>query len=63
MQYNTVLEAPNVWVVGTSGYESWQFNQATGILSSQAVPEPSTYVLCGIGALALVIAYRRRRVS
>jgi hypothetical protein len=63
MQYNTVLEAPNAWVVGTTGYESWQFNQATGVLSSQAIPEPSTYVLCGLGALVLVIAYRRRRLS
>jgi len=26
-----------------------------------AVPEPSSYVLFGLGALALVIAYRRRK--
>lgn len=27
----------------------------------EAIPEPSTYVLFGLGALALVIAYRRKR--
>jgi hypothetical protein len=44
-------------------YLVWQFDQVNGTLSTQAVPEPSTYVLCGIGALALIIAYRRRRLS
>ena len=29
-------------------------------VSVTAVPEPSTYVLFGLGALALVVAYRRR---
>ncbi|MEI6081520.1 MAG: PEP-CTERM sorting domain-containing protein [Verrucomicrobiota bacterium] len=34
-----------------------------GIIAGQyvaAVPEPSTYALCGLGLVALVIAYRRR---
>ena len=30
------------------------------VISSNAVPEPSTYALFGIGALALVVAYRRK---
>jgi hypothetical protein len=29
-------------------------------ISVQAVPEPSTYALLGLGALALIVAYRRR---
>lgn len=32
------------------------------VVLNYAVPEPSTYVLFGLGALALIIAYRRRRV-
>jgi hypothetical protein len=28
-----------------------------------AVPEPSTYALMGLGALALVVAYRRNRTA
>jgi hypothetical protein len=31
-----------------------------GMISVQSVPEPATYALFGIGALALVIAYRRK---
>ena len=34
-----------------------------GTLSITAVPEPSTYALFGLGALALVIAYRRKAKS
>ena len=29
-------------------------------VSSSSIPEPSTYALFGIGALALVVAYRRK---
>ena len=28
---------------------------------TSGVPEPSTYVLHGLGGLALVVAYRRKR--
>jgi len=31
-----------------------------GTLQTTAVPEPSTYALFGIGALALIVAYRRK---
>jgi hypothetical protein len=34
--------------------------QAFGTPTTQAVPEPSTYALFGLGALALIIAYRRK---
>ena len=39
---------------------------SSGVLNGQSsfsfagVPEPSTYALMGLGALALVVAYRRR---
>ena len=32
-------------------------------VTGTAVPEPSTYALMGLGALALVVAYRRRRTA
>jgi hypothetical protein len=35
-------------------------NATVGIPGQSAVPEPSTYALFGLGALALVIAYRRK---
>jgi|GEM_PF-1745486 len=28
-----------------------------------AIPEPSTYALCGLGAVALFVAYRRRKLN
>jgi len=34
--------------------------QAFGTPTTQAVPEPSTYALFGLGALALVVVYRRK---
>ena len=35
-------------------------NPSQGVIKVEAVPEPSTYALFGLGALALVIAYRRK---
>lgn len=32
-------------------------------VTGSAVPEPSTYALMGLGALALVVAYRRKRAA
>jgi hypothetical protein len=34
-----------------------------GLLSVSAVPEPSTYVLFGLGALVLIVAYRRKNLT
>jgi len=50
-----------VWT-GTDTYGStYQFSVATGQLSvASTVPEPSTYALFGLGALALIISYRAR---
>jgi len=45
----------------TDGSLNYQFSDSTGQLSvTTAVPEPSVCALFGIGALALVIAYRHR---
>jgi hypothetical protein len=59
-------ESSGIWSASDGGY-SYQFSQSTGQLSVQAaplgVPEPSTYALLGLGALALVIAYRRKKAA
>ena len=55
-------ESGGIWSASYGDY-AYQFSQSTGQLSveaSQAVPEPSTYALLGLGALALLIAYRRK---
>lgn len=49
-------DADNIWTNG-SGFS---FNEATGILSYSAVPEPSTYALLG-GLATLLFASARRR--
>jgi autotransporter-associated beta strand protein len=54
-------EAGGVWSGMYNGLQ-YQFSDATGTLSVNPtlVPEPSTYALLGLGALALVVAYRRK---
>ena len=46
-----------VWDL-TSGSNTWQFTESTGVLGLTVVPEPSTALLGGLGMLALL---RRRR--
>jgi len=51
----TTLSSTITWGIDLTGATT------TVGATSSAVPEPSTYALLGLGALALVIAYRRRR--
>ena len=46
-----------------SGADSASVQGAVTSYSVQSVPEPSTYVLFGIGALVLVVIYRRNRTT
>jgi T5SS/PEP-CTERM-associated repeat protein/autotransporter-associated beta strand protein len=39
---------------------NYQFSLSSGQLAVAAVPEPSTYALFGLGALALLMVYRRK---
>ena len=58
----TFTDAGGLWSATdlTTGL-NYQFSDATGQLSvTTAVPEPSTYALFGLGALALIVAYRRK---
>ena len=59
-------ESSGIWSASYGAYD-YQFSQSTGLLSVQAaplgVPEPSTYALLGLGALALLIAYRRKKAA
>ena len=45
-----------------SSYEPYSVRDNLGfrVASVDVIPEPSTYALFGLGALALVIAYRRK---
>jgi len=49
-------ESGNVWTNG-SGYS---FDEATGVLSYTAIPEPATPILLGAGLLSLTMSRRRR---
>ena len=44
----------------TSGGNSWQFTESTGVLGLTVIPEPSAALLGGLGVLALL---RRRRTA
>jgi autotransporter-associated beta strand protein len=39
------------------------YQVGNNVYLNYAIPEPSTYALMGLGALALVVAYRRRRTA
>jgi hypothetical protein len=45
-----------------ANYDGWtSANENTALgFNVNAIPEPSTYALFGLGALALVVAYRRK---
>lgn len=46
-----------VWDL-TSGSNSWQYNESTGVLGLTVIPEPSIVVL---GSMGLLMLFRRRR--
>ena len=62
---NFVIDASGLTLDPSTTGGTWsvvQLNSPTaGLALTYTVPEPSTYVLLGLGALALVIAYRRSR--
>jgi hypothetical protein len=47
---------------GSNDGVTYQFDDATGKLTVQAIPEPSTYALLGLGAIVTLVALRRRRL-
>jgi hypothetical protein len=55
-----LTDVNGIWSGSNDGV-TYQFSDATGKLTVQAVPEPSTYVLFCIGALALAVAYRWKK--
>ena len=66
--YNVSFEnlvSGKIDVYGTTGILStlegtMQISQAGVFGVVAAVPEPSTYALCGLGAIAMIVAYRRK---
>jgi T5SS/PEP-CTERM-associated repeat protein len=49
-----------IWSGSNAGV-TYQFSDSTGKLTVQAVPEPSTYALLGLGAIGIFVILRRRR--
>jgi hypothetical protein len=50
-----------IWSGSNAGV-TYQFSDSTGKLTVQAVPEPSTYALLGLGALGMLVVLRRRKL-
>ena len=57
----SLSDASGLWSGSNAGV-TYQFNDATGKLTVQAIPEPSTWALLTLGAISMLIACRRRRV-
>jgi T5SS/PEP-CTERM-associated repeat protein/autotransporter-associated beta strand protein len=58
-------ESGGIWSASYGDF-AYQFSQSTGQLSveaSQAVPEPSTYALFGIGAIVMMMVMRRKKTA
>jgi len=57
-------DAGDIWSATDTNNLTYQFSDVTGQLSvSQAVPEPSTYALFGIGAIGLLLVMRRKKTA
>ena len=60
------VTATGVGTYGTGFIDTQTFSSSSPLnvtVTGTAVPEPSTYALMGLGALALVVAYRRKRTA
>ena len=64
------LDHHNNWSVGNSNWEDWgggassfSVGLSSDVIASNAVPEPSTFALCGLGALGLGMAMRRKKTA
>jgi hypothetical protein len=64
------LDHHNNWSVGNSKWEDWggvpssfSVGLSSDIIASNAVPEPSTYALLGMGALGMGMAMRRKKTA
>ena len=64
---NGVTGNLDLYQVGNTGASTAVFSQANGNALNvdsagviSVIPEPSTYALCGVGALLLFVAYRRK---
>lgn len=55
--FGSLVNTAGVWDL-TSGNDTWQFTESTGVLTLNVVPEPSAALLGGLGMLVLL---RRRR--